>query len=187
MKLLGRLFKKRTPEPPVDVGPKRTPWTAEEDRLVLAARAMPVADRTLRGGESELQALARKLGRSPEAVTDRRSRLADPGLRDQLASERREREERDRKIIQLISHGASLGEAAGRSGVSKQVLSRMLKRKAPDDLDRTLTRKRGYERRKRLNRIARELAPRVLDAAADGAGLTLTAAEVAALAGGEKK
>ena len=27
----------------------------------------------------------------------------------------------------------------------------------------------------------------VLDAAADGAGLTLTAAEVAALAGGEKK
>ena len=116
MKLLGRLFKKRTPEPPVDVGPKRTPWTAEEDRLVLAARAMPVADRTLRGGESELQALARKLGRSPEAVTDRRSRLADPGLRDQLASERREREERDRKIIQLVSHGASLGEAAGRSG-----------------------------------------------------------------------
>ena len=177
--MLQRLFG-RGKRSPVDVSlperecsTKRSRWTPEEDARVMAASPTALAERWS-GRESELQALARALGRSEQSVRDRRVRLADPGLRDQLASAEAERTERDRRVIEMIRRGASLREAAQRAGVSKTAICRMLKRKAPG-LDRSMSRTRGYERRKQLNRVARQLAPRVLDASHAAEGLPLRA------------
>ena len=87
---------------------------------------------------------------------------------------------RDREIIAMLEGGASLKEAARRAGISPQAVCCMVQRKAPHLNLRA--KERGYERRSARARIARELAPRVLDAAAAGEGLTLEPAEVAALA-----
>ena len=185
-RILERLFGKTSP-PPAEPArkPRRSPkradrWTREEDAAVMGAAPMSHAARWNGKGESEIQMLARKLGRSEQAIRDRRVRLADPGYRAQRALEQAERDERDRELIGMIERGASLDEAARRAGVSVQRICRMLKQKAPA-LDRSISRQRGLERRSKLQRIAREIAPRVHDAALAGEGLTLTCDEVAQL------
>ena len=184
-RILERLFKRTPPASvPAPVSRNRARWTAEEDRRILAAAPTPVKTRTS-GRETEIQVLARLLGRSEQAIRDRRVKLADPGVRAQLASAEAERAERDRNLIKMIQTGASIKEAAQRAGVSKTAICQMLKRKAPA-LDRSLSQRRGYERREARNRVARDLAPRVLDAAADDEGLVLSPRQVADLARGEK-
>ena len=121
--------------------------------------------------------LARTLGRSVLAIRNRRHRLVDPGLCEQRAAERLERDRRDQEIFAMIERGATAREAADYAGISRVRIWKLLRSKAPH-LDLTQSQKRGCERREVRNRIARQIAPALLNAAARGEGLILTAAEV---------
>ena len=162
-------------------GGKRREWTPEQDARVLAIPIVPVGLRTKTKGETTIQRLARELGRTETAVRSRRSEL-NKRLDREAAREaaRREQDERDRAIVAAVAAGASLKEAGRRYGISPQAVARLVERRAPDLNLRTT--ERGRNRRLVKGRIARDLAPRILDAAAVGDGLTLTAAEVSALA-----
>ena len=154
---------------------------------MLAVPLVPVGLRTKTEGETPIQRLARELGRSEQSVRSRRSEL---NKRPDRASAReaaaREQDERDRAIIAAVAGGASLKEPGRRYGISPQAVNRLARRRAPELNLRA--KEHGLDRRVVKGRIARDLAPRILDAAAVGDGLTLTAAEVSALAeaaGGE--
>ena len=177
-----------TPEPKGDahkreLRPGRRPpaWTPAEDARILATELAPVAQRTKLKGETELQRLSRELGRSATAIHSRRARLAKRPDREAAAKREREaRKGRDREIVAMVQSGASVKEAGHRAGVSTLFAFKVSRRDAPELNLRA--KDRGYERRTARARIARELAPRVLDAARAGDGLTLAPAEVAALA-----
>ena len=145
-----------------------------------------MASRTKLAGESPLQRLARELGRTEQAVLSRRQRLAEAPKRRKAAERERARlDERDRAILAAIKAGASFKDAARQAGISAQAAHRMVKRKAPELT--TGAKDRGEDRRIMKARIARELAPRLLDAALAGEGVTLKPAEVADLVSGLKR
>ena len=167
--------------------PRRRPprWTPEEDAKILAVEIVPVASRTKLAGESPLQRLARELGRTERAVISRRQRLTDKRAAAELERKAAERAERDRAIVATLRAGASLKEAGRRFGISPQAVTRIAHRDAPDlNLD---AKGRGFERRELRRRIARDMAPRVLDAALSGEGFTLSRSEVAGLVSGIKR
>ena len=97
-------------------------WTAAEDAALLAAEVVPVADRTRCEGESDLQRLARELGRSEAAIASRRYKLMQrPEVREATERERKaaERVRRDRAIVAAVKAGATFHEAAGPVSRSK--------------------------------------------------------------------
>ena len=151
---------------------------------MLAIPIVPVGLRTKTKGETPIQRLARELGRSEQSARSRRSELNKrPDRAAAREAAAREQDERDRAIVAVVAAGASLKEAGRRYGISPQAVNRLVRRRAPELNLRA--KERGLDRRLLKGRIARDLAPRILDAAAVGDGLTLTAAEVSALAGRE--
>ena len=54
-------------------------WTPAEDAAILAAR--PINRKACRAGTSEIEAVARKLGRTVSAVRSRRAKLTGPDYR----------------------------------------------------------------------------------------------------------
>ena len=177
MMIFGLLF--RRPPPPTPT-PAPAPvakrarardrgWTAEEDRAVREAAAVPAGAR-MHYGETPIQAVARQLGRSTRSVRSRRHRLAGPAHRENLARARSERDRRDQAVIEMIEGGASILEGAKFAGVTRARIWKMLRAKAPD-----------LTPRQKRNRIARVVGARVLDAHARGVGLSFSASEIEGL------
>ena len=166
--------------------PLRPPWTAVEDRKIMAASPSALGDRWRLVGETEMQRLSREIGRSAGAIRARRRKLGDPAaVRQKLDEARATRDARDRELIRMVSEGLSVSEAAQCHGISASAVCRVLRLKAPG-LDRTASRVRVFERQAQRTRIASAISQLMIEAAERGEGVTFSATAVADLVGAAK-
>ena len=120
-------------------------------------------------------------------IARRRRLIRHPETRKATEREREriERDERNRAIIATVEVGATLKEAGRRVEISPQSVKRIVDRKAPHQ--NLGAKARGFGRRTLRAWIARERAPRILDAAIAGDGFTMAPGEVAGLVSGIEK